>query len=90
MALDPVHIWAVAKELAWTPAMRTTFEMRFKNRLSYQQIAAHLGVPTQTVGSRLNRAIRVLRSAIVTDIAQSSANGLSVAALSSFEQELNG
>lgn len=43
------------------PELRAIFTLKEENGLSYQEIAATLGIPEGTVGSRLNRARRELR-----------------------------
>jgi len=46
------------------PELRAIFLLKEENGLSYQEIAATLGIPEGTVGSRLNRARRELRKAL--------------------------
>ena len=43
------------------PELRAIFTLKEESGLSYQEIAATLGIPEGTVGSRLNRARRELR-----------------------------
>lgn len=42
------------------PELRAIFTLKEESGLSYQDIAATLGIPEGTVGSRLNRARREL------------------------------
>jgi RNA polymerase sigma-70 factor (ECF subfamily) len=46
------------------PELRAIFTLKEESGLSYQEIAATLGIPEGTVGSRLNRARRELRKLI--------------------------
>ncbi len=46
------------------PELRAIFTLKEEGGLSYQEIAATLGIPEGTVGSRLNRARRELRKLI--------------------------
>jgi RNA polymerase sigma-70 factor (ECF subfamily) len=46
------------------PELRVIFTLKEESGLSYQDIAATLGIPEGTVGSRLNRARRELRRLI--------------------------
>ncbi|PHQ35087.1 RNA polymerase sigma factor [Rhodopirellula bahusiensis] len=46
------------------PELRAIFTLKEESGLSYQEIAATLGIPEGTVGSRLNRARRELRRLI--------------------------
>jgi len=46
---------------AHDPELRAIFTLKEENGLSYQEIAATLGILEGTVGSRLNRARRELR-----------------------------
>jgi RNA polymerase sigma-70 factor (ECF subfamily) len=46
---------------ALDPELRAIFTLKAENGLSYLEIAATLGIPEGTVGSRLNRARRELR-----------------------------
>ncbi|TWU55988.1 ECF RNA polymerase sigma factor SigE [Rubripirellula reticaptiva] len=48
------------------PELRAIFTLKEESGLSYQEIAATLGIPEGTVGSRLNRARRELRRLIDT------------------------
>lgn len=43
------------------PELRSIFTLKEESGLSYQEIAATVGIPEGTVGSRLNRARRELR-----------------------------
>ena len=49
---------------ALDPELRAIFMLKVENGLSYQEIAATLGIPEGTVGSRLNRARRELRKVL--------------------------
>lgn len=49
------------------PELRAIFTLKEESGLSYQDIAATLGIPEGTVGSRLNRARRELRRLIEED-----------------------
>ncbi|TWU39870.1 ECF RNA polymerase sigma factor SigE [Novipirellula aureliae] len=46
------------------PELRAIFTLKEESGLSYQEIAVTLGIPEGTVGSRLNRARRELRTLI--------------------------
>jgi RNA polymerase sigma-70 factor (ECF subfamily) len=48
------------------PALRSTFEARFIDGLSYEAIAERLGIPTKTVGSRLLRARALVKRAVAS------------------------
>ena len=49
------------------PVLRNVFQLRAYERLSYAEIAARLGIPISTVGTRYHRAIGHLRRALVVD-----------------------
>lgn len=46
------------------PALRETLALRLSDELSYEEIAAVLGIPVGTVRSRLHHALRRLRAAL--------------------------
>ena len=48
-------------------AMRETLELRLRDELSYEEIAAVLGLPIGTVRSRLHHAVQRLRTTMQTE-----------------------
>ena len=61
-ALDPGFKAAMAR---LSPAQRDVIQLRFWEKMSYQEIALILGCPLGTVRSRIHHAKRVLRQALV-------------------------
>jgi RNA polymerase sigma-70 factor, ECF subfamily len=53
---------------------RRVYELHYLSRASYDQIAALLGIPRSTVGTRLIRARRKVRALLRTQLAACSAN----------------
>jgi RNA polymerase sigma-70 factor (ECF subfamily) len=59
---------AVRAAIASLPeAQRETLELRLRNELSYEEIAAVLGIPVGTVRSRLHGAVKTLRDRLAGD-----------------------
>ena len=56
------EVWAAAKKL--DPSLRQVFELYERDALSYREIAERIGVPTNTVGSRMNRSRAKLREVL--------------------------
>jgi RNA polymerase sigma-70 factor (ECF subfamily) len=56
-------VQAAATHLA--PHFQAVLDLHLTRRCSYAQIAEHLGIPCSTVGTRLNRARRMLRALLV-------------------------
>jgi RNA polymerase sigma-70 factor, ECF subfamily len=59
------HLWQSLKECELSAAVREAFELRQLHRLSYKQIAARQRVDVSTVGTRIHRAKRQLRHALL-------------------------
>ena len=54
--------------------LRQVYELHCVSRVSYEQIAALLGIPRNTVGTRLRRARQKMRALLHTQLAGCSAN----------------
>jgi RNA polymerase sigma-70 factor (ECF subfamily) len=60
------QVWEAAEHL--DPALRRVFELYEREGLSYQEIARRLGIPTNTVGSRINRGRSRLRKLLRAEL----------------------
>ncbi len=68
VATEHPHLEAVRAAISELPdILRETLELRLRCELSYEEIAAVLGIPVGTVRSRLHLALRRLRAALVHD-----------------------
>jgi RNA polymerase sigma-70 factor (ECF subfamily) len=77
--------WAVA---ALPEPLRRVFELNVTAHLSYGEIAATLGIPTNTVGTRLLRARRRLRVALQTRLARPVSFKVDALALPAYQAPL--
>jgi RNA polymerase sigma-70 factor, ECF subfamily len=57
--VDPEALWRCVEQL--NPILREVFRLRVRERRSHAEIAAQLGIPLSTVGTRYFRALRHLR-----------------------------
>jgi RNA polymerase sigma-70 factor (ECF subfamily) len=57
--VDPEAVWRCVERL--NPILREVFLLRVRGRRSHAEIAAELGIPLSTVGTRYFRALRHLR-----------------------------
>jgi RNA polymerase sigma-70 factor (ECF subfamily) len=57
--VDPAEVWRCVDHL--NPVLRQVFLLRVRDRRSHAAIAAELGIPLSTVGTRYFRALRHLR-----------------------------
>jgi RNA polymerase sigma-70 factor, ECF subfamily len=57
--VDPEALWRCVEQL--NPVLRQVFVLRVRERRSHAEIAAELGIPQSTVGTRYFRALRHLR-----------------------------
>jgi RNA polymerase sigma-70 factor (ECF subfamily) len=57
--VDPEALWRCVDRL--NPILREVFVLRVRGRRSHAEIAAQLGIPLSTVGTRYFRALRHLR-----------------------------
>ena len=75
--LDPRDLLAVDDVVACLAGLsardREVFELFHLRRLSYRQIAAELGIPGATVGTRIHRAMRRVRALLARTLATRSA-----------------
>ena len=68
--IEPAQVWKCVDRL--NPVLREVFVMRVRERRRYAEIAARLGVPVNTAGTRYFRALRHLRCMLQAELALAS------------------